>query len=162
MEGVSLTFNAGELFTRAKKQLSTQTAGSGFEQTNAAQCPERNLPWTGPEIQNVSWAPQVHLPSTVQTVYIQYPPSSCREYGILLKAKCQVFTWFTTHVGTLPHTLRRQVPVLPWQDETYRGRENRYEDVLFSTLSLVLWSTAGDLSYLGGTISSHLPNSFLV
>lgn len=73
------------------------------------------------------------------------------------------FSLGSSHMaGNLPGASQWQVLAPPWHNDTFWGRENRYEDVLFSTLSLVLWSTAGDLSDLDGRISSHLPNSFLV
>lgn len=71
MGGASFAFNPDELFTRAKNQSPNTHCGLCFAQANTAQCPEGYLPQTAAEIKAISWAPQVYLPSTVQTVYIQ-------------------------------------------------------------------------------------------
>lgn len=96
MEGACFTFDSDELLTRAKNQSATHVTGRGFVQANVAH-PEGYLPQTGAEITAISCVLQVCLPFTVQTVYINDPHYSCCEYGMLLTATCQVFTWFATH-----------------------------------------------------------------
>lgn len=87
------------------------------------------------------------------------------EYDMLLMAACQVFTWFIRH-----HS-RQGISHQHYSDKSLchhrkltptEGVKISMKMFLFSTLSLVWWSTAGDLSCLGGRISSHLPKSFLV
>lgn len=64
MGGASFAFNPDELFTRAKNQSSTPTAVCVLHKQT-----RHNV--LRAEIKAISWAPQVHLPSTVQIVYIQ-------------------------------------------------------------------------------------------
>lgn len=66
MGGASFIFTSDELFTRAKKPIIHSHHVLGF-----AQYPEGCLPSTGADIESISWAPQVYLAFTVQTVYIQ-------------------------------------------------------------------------------------------
>lgn len=71
MGGASFAFNPDELFTRAKNQSSTPTAGCVSHRQPRHNILRDTCSQMGAEIKAVSWAPQVHLPSAVQIVYIQ-------------------------------------------------------------------------------------------
>lgn len=55
-----------------KNQWRPPTVGCVLRQTNMAKCPEGYLPQMGAENKAISWAPQVCLLSTVQSVYTQH------------------------------------------------------------------------------------------
>lgn len=125
--------------------------------------PEGLLPPAGAEITAIRRVPQVCLPFTAQTVDVNRPRRSRCEDGTPPSAACQLFAWFATHDRglSLLHYSDRSASCLAKRAPAKREKISM-KMFFAATLSLLLWSTAGDVSCLGGTVSSHLPKSFLL